>query len=60
MEAGATVFEIVIVVGDEVGVHAIAPQDVGHRVVEGLHRTPSPVHEVQTTGLDVAPRRHAG
>ena len=57
---GATILEIMEVVGDEVAVDAGLAQQLGKRIVERLERPPAPVEKAETSGLHVAARRHAG
>ena len=56
----AAFLEVVVVVGDEVGIDAAFAQKIGKGVVERLERSPPAVQEIQATGLHVPPRGHAG
>ena len=56
MVTDAAFLEVVIVVGDEMGIDAALAQEIGEGVVEG-QRPPPAVQEIQATGLHV---RRAG
>ena len=56
----AAVREVVVVVGDQVGIDAGLGEQRRERVVERLERAPAPVQEVEPARVQVAARRHAG
>jgi len=56
---GPAIFEIMVVVGDQVRVDTIESEEFRHRVVEGLQRAPAAVQEVHPAGMDFTPGRHA-
>ena len=56
---GAAILEVVQVVAHEMGVNARLPHRLREGVVEGLERSPAPVHEVEPSGVQIAPCGHA-
>ena len=56
----AAVLPVVLVVGDQVGVHAALLQQLRHGVVKGLQRPPAAVEEVIAAGVQLPPGGHAG
>ncbi len=60
MVGRAAIFEIMIMVGDEVAVDARLEEDFREGIVEGFERPPTPVQEAQAARLHVAAGRHAG
>ena len=57
---GAALFEVVLMVGAEVGVDAVLLEHLRHGVVEGLERPPTAMEEVVAAGVEFAPGGHAG
>ena len=57
---GTAILEIMIMVGDQMAVDAMAFQHFRQRMVERLHRPPASVQEADPARLQIAPRRHAG
>ena len=52
--------EIMMVVGDQVGVDAMLFHDLRKGVVKGLQRSPAAMQEMAATGMQIAACRHAG
>jgi hypothetical protein len=55
----ASVLPVVGVVADEVRMDARLPEQLGHRVIEGLQRPPAAVEEVVSARMHLAAGRHA-
>ena len=53
-------FGVVAMVGDDVAEHPLVAQRPGDGLVKRLDRPPAPFEEIQPTGQEIPPRRHAG
>ena len=60
MKAPAALFEIVVMVGDKVGIYAFVTQHGDKTIVERLKRSPMAMKEIQPTVVKISTRRHAG
>ncbi len=60
MEPRAAVLKVVVVIGDQVRIDAVAAKHVRERMVERLKRPPAAMEKIQAPRLDVASSRHAG
>ena len=56
----AAVLEVVQMIADKMRVYAGKPHRLRKRIVERLERSPAPMHEIQSAGVQIAARRHAG
>jgi len=56
----AAFFEVVLMVGAEMGVNAVLFEDLRHGVVEGFQRSPAAMEEVVAAGVEFASGGHAG
>ncbi len=57
---GAAVLPVVHMIRDQVGIHTIILQDLGHGIVERFHRPPASVQKIITSRVQFSPSRHAG